>query len=522
MSSNRIATSSPTAPSSEESSFRTRYSMLNWQASFGSSASTDFRVRMEEGPSLHHGSGLALPASTNTASATMMASAGAFGNHFKPYPHFSELPDDLALEYGATSLFDSAHSRRSRSTSALRDMQDVPTPEYCGRPNTEMDLSQARRDSINPAERSRSEAYSNLGAMPATRMRTATTMYYDRGCAHIRSASSSISSNPSVLDRLLRTPPRTRRSHNNDDRIPNRDQQERQQAWLSGSRNTTNNAITCMDTTTCTPGPPPLEFPSNLTVSSAFARQRATHFGSHGTMNVAAADRNRMYRSVPSPVLDEDNNHEQRFYQDRIRPTTSTQARSSSYSINGPPQNIVVLPSPAPVEEKVADDLDVLANLYPKKGTRSYSKSLSSSSSSCVDDGKLPAQSNKDKTAPKYPNTVLVEISPGTRVPLRGAVETLDAVRIDFYAPGTCMVCDALSNPAGSSEGAVGPMFCIQDAAYVLCPVCKSISPFADQGYGVGLGFTLDVLAEMQEQIYRERTPCPVARLAQPTDEDNF
>lgn len=527
MNSNRRATTS----CSDESSFRTRYSredeteewIRNSQASLGSSDNTDGLQGQQH---LHHSSsGRTLSTATNAASATMIASAAGNGVRFKPYPHFSELPDDLALENCAASLFES-NSNSSRGIIACRDTQYVPTTGYhYGRRDAMRDQMQPRWDSISPSQRSRSEVCSNYFAMPLSTTRRATTTYNnDRAREYKRSTSSSISSDPSLLDRLLRTPPRTQSSNSNTcHSSTNRIQQERQQARLmEGRNNHINSANASMHTTSATSVAPPLAFPSNLTVSSAFARQRSIQFGSSGTMNVAA-DRNRDMREVPSPEHDEDNDHEERFYRDRIRPTT-TQSRSSSSSKNGPPLNITILPShphglyPSPLDEEVADYADKLDNLYPK-GARSNTKSSSSFSSSCVDDGKPPAKSVKDKTAPRYPTT-MVEISPGISVPLRGAVETLDSVRIDFYAPCTCMVCDVSSIDQASNRS---PMFCIQDAAYVLCPVCKSISPLADhQGYGVGLGFTLDVLAEMQEQIYRERTPCPVARLAQPTDEDDY
>mmetsp|Transcript_30550 Transcript_30550/g.63791 ORF Transcript_30550/g.63791 Transcript_30550/m.63791 type:complete len:439 (-) Transcript_30550:400-1716(-) len=88
----------------------------------------------------------------------------------------------------------------------------------------------------------------------------------------------------------------------------------------------------------------------------------------------------------------------------------------------------------------------------------------------------------------------LVEISPGVQVKLRGAAETKECVRRDFFLPTKCFSCDL-------------EMFCIQDAAYVLCPQCRVVNPLTevDEGQegcegGLGLGFTMDDLALMQQE----------------------
>lgn len=82
----------------------------------------------------------------------------------------------------------------------------------------------------------------------------------------------------------------------------------------------------------------------------------------------------------------------------------------------------------------------------------------------------------------------LVEISPGVRVPLRGAMETKECVQRDFFGQTLCYACN------------LKPLFCIQDAAYVLCPSCRVISPFEDNGIGLGLGFTLEHLQCLREE----------------------
>jgi hypothetical protein len=108
-----------------------------------------------------------------------------------------------------------------------------------------------------------------------------------------------------------------------------------------------------------------------------------------------------------------------------------------------------------------------------------------------------------------------VEISPGVYVRLRGAEETWDCIRHDFFMPCTCFGC--------SHE-----LCCIQDADYVLCPKCRVVSPMdtTSSGYesanaaaasstsstadiehegGVGLGFTFDDLLKWQAEIIQGR-----------------
>ena len=57
-------------------------------------------------------------------------------------------------------------------------------------------------------------------------------------------------------------------------------------------------------------------------------------------------------------------------------------------------------------------------------------------------------------------NVKMIEVCPGVRLRLRGASETWKAIESDFYIPATCIGCDTV-------------IFCIQDAMYVLCPICR-------------------------------------------------
>eukprot|EP00541_Cyclophora_tenuis_P004230 CAMPEP_0116561188 /NCGR_PEP_ID=MMETSP0397-20121206/11436_1 /TAXON_ID=216820 /ORGANISM="Cyclophora tenuis, Strain ECT3854" /LENGTH=258 /DNA_ID=CAMNT_0004087287 /DNA_START=67 /DNA_END=843 /DNA_ORIENTATION=- len=81
---------------------------------------------------------------------------------------------------------------------------------------------------------------------------------------------------------------------------------------------------------------------------------------------------------------------------------------------------------------------------------------------------------------------LIIEIFPGMEVKLRGSIETRRAIRKGLVKRVSCMDC---------SMG----LGCIDDAEYVLCPLCKCVSPLAftvggipDGAYGVGLGFQYD------------------------------
>jgi hypothetical protein len=89
-----------------------------------------------------------------------------------------------------------------------------------------------------------------------------------------------------------------------------------------------------------------------------------------------------------------------------------------------------------------------------------------------------------------------IEISPGEYQRLRGADETWRAIQNDFYMPYECSCC-------------CRTIFCIQDANFILCPECRVVSPmpgvYGGSDGGVGLGFTIEKLAQWQNDIERER-----------------
>lgn len=96
-------------------------------------------------------------------------------------------------------------------------------------------------------------------------------------------------------------------------------------------------------------------------------------------------------------------------------------------------------------------------------------------------------------------STKTVEISPGVVLPLRGADETWECIKDDFFVPVACFGCTA-------------EVCCIQDARFVLCPECRVVSPMADagggtlsSGGGVGLGFSFEDLFKWQAELILEQ-----------------
>ena len=94
----------------------------------------------------------------------------------------------------------------------------------------------------------------------------------------------------------------------------------------------------------------------------------------------------------------------------------------------------------------------------------------------------------------------MVNIAPGVQAPLRGARETVKAVAKDFYSNVSCFGCSL-------------EVCCIADVSYVVCPVCKVVSPVEDPTFegkevhrhGLGLGFTYESLFKMQLEILQDR-----------------
>lgn len=84
-----------------------------------------------------------------------------------------------------------------------------------------------------------------------------------------------------------------------------------------------------------------------------------------------------------------------------------------------------------------------------------------------------------------------LEIQPGLFLPLRGSQESLQAVEQKFVARTSCMSCET-------------KLLCIQDAEYVLCPLCKVVSPVltnlgSSSGGSVGLGIQMNDPSAVQQ-----------------------
>jgi hypothetical protein len=95
-----------------------------------------------------------------------------------------------------------------------------------------------------------------------------------------------------------------------------------------------------------------------------------------------------------------------------------------------------------------------------------------------------------------------IQVAPGVCIKFRGADETWSCIERDFYMPTMCISC-------------MQELCCIQDADYVICPSCRTVSPMrgmvastnnnTGHGGGVGLGFTYADLARWQAEIMAKR-----------------
>ena len=102
----------------------------------------------------------------------------------------------------------------------------------------------------------------------------------------------------------------------------------------------------------------------------------------------------------------------------------------------------------------------------------------------------------RPQSIPEAPPTI--EVAPGVTARLRGAKESYECVKHDFFLPTKCFCCSL-------------ELFCIMDASYVLCPTCKVVGPLGEgdgdmmgSNGGVALGITSDVLLQWQSEISRD------------------
>jgi len=188
---------------------------------------------------------------------------------------------------------------------------------------------------------------------------------------------------------------------------------------------------------------------------------------------------------------------------------TTTLERSASFDQKPATRSVSPTPiaiMPAAVSERSHLSVpSVSSNSYPnlKPAARCISPSfLSMVQNNEPDTRSIAAPPPPPQLPPRFSSSNIVgqtiEISPGVILPLRGAVETWECIKQDFFVPATCFSC--------TSE-----VCCIQDASFVLCPVCRVVGPL-DEGSGsgcgsggVGLGFSFDDLFRWQAELLQEQ-----------------
>jgi hypothetical protein len=173
-------------------------------------------------------------------------------------------------------------------------------------------------------------------------------------------------------------------------------------------------------------------------------------------------------------------------------PTSHEYARPGAYSSYGNDS----YKSTTPREDSRPGAYNSYQNdIYKKPSTTtSYHNDNNHRSSTAIYEAPLrsrpaaPAPSSADKR----PN---IEVSPGIMEPLRGAKETLEAADMGRIRRISCVCC-------------THQCYCIVDAKYMYCPVCRVLSPVEGGEWGVGMGFDLQDLYSQDER--------PAPRQAQP------
>jgi hypothetical protein len=106
----------------------------------------------------------------------------------------------------------------------------------------------------------------------------------------------------------------------------------------------------------------------------------------------------------------------------------------------------------------------------------SHQKPPPSSSSSSSPAVRVATMGDHESSGDSKPATI--ELFPGTFLRLRGAEETLRAMDEGFIITCECVYCNQ-------------EICCIEDASYIICPDCRTVSPtYMDGGVGgIGLGY---------------------------------
>lgn len=82
-------------------------------------------------------------------------------------------------------------------------------------------------------------------------------------------------------------------------------------------------------------------------------------------------------------------------------------------------------------------------------------------------------------SAKQQQTPTMIQVTPQLELPLHGSEETLRAMQEGAIQSGECASCNSRN-------------VCVSNASFVLCPICRVISPLGKEGGGVGLGLLRD------------------------------
>lgn len=107
----------------------------------------------------------------------------------------------------------------------------------------------------------------------------------------------------------------------------------------------------------------------------------------------------------------------------------------------------------------------------------------------------IGSQSYANKKKPPRPEQatgeIFLEFAPGVKEKLRLSHESVKAIETGFYTPTVCWGCCA-------------GLYCISDAAYLICPACTVISPLEESlptAHGIGMAFTKETLDQVEKEL---------------------
>ena len=146
-----------------------------------------------------------------------------------------------------------------------------------------------------------------------------------------------------------------------------------------------------------------------------------------------------------------------------LRTRSPTTSRSSSHSDNDA--------DPVPRDFVLDDEMDKVVLGVPEDEVDSVSLHRDDSIElDAIIDTATNNDDDKDNHVDHFPfQRSSIEISPGIEMPLRGSVETQQAIARNFTVRVNCINCTLEVN-------------CIRDAEYILCPMCYCVSPLGLSG----------------------------------------